>query len=223
MRPGSTRTAPGRVAAVNGAQTAGPRPWWRSGIARRRAVDGYIAVLPWILGFLIFTAYPIAASAYYSLTEFPILTGPTWVGVENYRALFFDDDLFWKSLAVTAIYSLAAVPSGVIVGYLIALLLNQNMRGQSVWRTIYFLPAIVPTIASAYLWSWLENQVLVAVKTLPLGQQAGQAMLVSLQASIAVAVQTAMILRDEELGSLPAIFVLCSARHEALYSRLYRS
>jgi multiple sugar transport system permease protein len=157
MQPGSTETVPGRRAAAGGAPTAGDRPWWRSGIARRRAIDGYIAVLPWILGFLIFTAYPIAASAYYSLTDFPILTGPTWVGLENYRALFFDDDLFWKSLGVTAIYSLAAVPSGVIVGYLIALLLNQNMRGQSVWRTIYFLPTIVPTIASAYLWSWLFN------------------------------------------------------------------
>src|SRR5262249_36507406 len=76
---------------------------------------------------------------------------------------------------------------------------------------------------AAYLWSWLENQVLVAVKTLPLGQQAGQTMLVSLQPSIARAVQVATNLRDDELGSLPAIFMLCSARHESLYSRLYRS
>ena len=76
---------------------------------------------------------------------------------------------------------------------------------------------------TAHLWSWVENQVLAAVKTLPLGQQAGQAMLLALQASIVRAVQIAVNLPDAQLGSLPVAFALCSARHESLYSRLYRS
>jgi urease accessory protein len=76
---------------------------------------------------------------------------------------------------------------------------------------------------ATYLWSWVENQVLVAVKTVPLGQQAGQSMLLDLHASIAHAVRIATTLRDEELGSAAVGFALCSARHESLYSRLYRS
>ena len=76
---------------------------------------------------------------------------------------------------------------------------------------------------TAYLWSWAENQVLAAVKTLPVGQQAGQAMLLALQVSIVRAVQVAVNLPDAQLGSVPVAFALCSARHESLYSRLYRS
>ena len=76
---------------------------------------------------------------------------------------------------------------------------------------------------AAYLWSWSENQVLAAVKTLPLGQQAGQSMLLGLHASIARAVHIATTLRDEELGSAAVAFAICSTRHESLYSRLYRS
>ena len=76
---------------------------------------------------------------------------------------------------------------------------------------------------TAYLWSWLENQVLAVVKTLPLGQQAGQTTLIELHESIARAVRIAIGLRDDELGSAAVGFALCSARHESLYSRLYRS
>jgi urease accessory protein len=76
---------------------------------------------------------------------------------------------------------------------------------------------------AAYLWSWSENQVLASVKTLPLGQQSGQSMLRGMHTSIASAVQVASTLRDEELGSAAVGFAICSARHEALYSRLYRS
>src|SRR5437867_5936209 len=128
-----------------------------SRLARRRAVYAYLCLLPWIAGFLIFTAYPVVASAYLSLTDYPILQGPAWVGLRNYETMFFQDDLFWKSLRVTAVYCLVAVPSGVVVGYAAALLLNQSVGGLSVWRTVYFLPAIVPAIATAYLWAWMFN------------------------------------------------------------------
>ena len=105
------------------------RSWWQSPQLRRRTLFGYLCLLPWIIGFWAFTAYPIVASFYYSLTDFPILKGPTFIGLENYRTMFVDDDLFWKSLRITAVYSLVAVPSGVLVGYLIALLLNQKVNG----------------------------------------------------------------------------------------------
>jgi urease accessory protein len=76
---------------------------------------------------------------------------------------------------------------------------------------------------AAYLWSWVENQVLAAVKTIPLGQQAGQSMLLALRGVVARAVTVAAALRDEELGTAAVAFALCSARHESLYSRLFRS
>jgi multiple sugar transport system permease protein len=126
-------------------------------MTRRRAFYGYLCLLPWILGFLGFTLYPVIASAYFSLTDYPILQGPTWVGLDNFHALFFEDDLFWKSLRITTVYTIVAVPLGVLVGYGIALLLNQNIRGMSGWRTVYYLPSIVPAIASAYLWAWMFN------------------------------------------------------------------
>jgi multiple sugar transport system permease protein len=104
----------------------------------------YVGLLPWIFGFLVFTAYPIFASLYYSFTDFPVFGGASWSGLQNYHTMFFLDDLFWKSLRVTFVYSLVAVPSGVIVGYLVALLLNQKVKGLSIWRTMYFMPSIVP-------------------------------------------------------------------------------
>lgn len=130
--------------------------WWQSRMSRRQTGAAYLCLLPWLIGLLVFTAYPIAASAYYSLTDYPILKGPHWVGFKNYTDMVHDD-LFWKSLRVTALFTIVAVPSGVLMGYFIALLLNQRVRGLAVWRTIYFLPSIVPAIATSYLWAWIFN------------------------------------------------------------------
>jgi multiple sugar transport system permease protein len=132
------------------------RRWWQSIRGRKDAAVGYLCILPWLLGFLGFTAYPLIASAYYSLTNYPILDGPTWVGLQNYSNLLHDD-LFWKSLKVTAVFCVVAVPGSVIIGYIIALLLNQKIHWMPLWRTIYFLPTLVPAIAGAFLWSWIFN------------------------------------------------------------------
>ena len=160
-----------QVAHENGrlmAQTPGvdgvsrPRPprgrrwWWQSPRSRRQALAAYICLSPWILGFLVFIAYPIGATLFYSLNKYPILGDLTWVGLKNYTILL-RDPLFWQSLRVTTIYSLVAVPGGIALGYAIALLLNQRVRWVGVWRTLYFLPSIVPAIATAYLWSWMLN------------------------------------------------------------------
>ncbi len=142
---------------AGGAIVAARRSWWQSPISRRRAIYAYVCLLPWIIGFLAFTAYPVFASLFYSFTDFPILKGITCCGFQNYQKMFFEDDLFWKSLRITFTYSLVAVPSGVIIGYLVALLLNQQVVGVSVWRTMYFVPSIVPAIAAIYLWIWMYN------------------------------------------------------------------
>ena len=140
--------------AVGPTSRGGARNWWQSPLTRRRALYGYLCIAPWVIGVIVFTAYHIVASAYYSMTDYSILEPPRWIGLQNYERLIMIDDLFWTSLKVTAVYTLGAVPSGVLVGYVIALLLNRTARGISVWRTVYFLPSIVPAIATAYLWAW---------------------------------------------------------------------
>lgn len=128
----------------------------KSRLTRRKAAAAYILIGPWLLGFLIFTAYPIVMSAYYSLTNYAILTPPQYVGLQNYKALFHDA-LFWQSLKVTGIYCVVVVPLSVLIGYSLALMLNQRVRWMPVWRTMYYLPAVVPAIAGAYIWQWMFN------------------------------------------------------------------
>jgi multiple sugar transport system permease protein len=124
----------------------------------RRAAVGYLFIGPWLLGFLIFAVYPIVMSAYYSLTNYNILNPPTYVGLQNYRYMF-RDPLFWKSLTVTGIYCGVAVPGSIVVGYTLALMLSQRVRWLPVWRSVYFLPSVVPAIAGAYLWQWMFNPI----------------------------------------------------------------
>lgn len=133
------------------------RRWWQSRRARNQAIAGYVLILPWVVGLVIFTAYPIAASAYYSMTDYSILNEPSWIGLQNYRTMVADP-LFWQSLKVTAVFCVIVVPGGVAVGYLMAVLLNQKIRFLSVWRTIYFLPSIVPAVATSIIWAWIFNQ-----------------------------------------------------------------
>ena len=123
---------------------------------RRRALVGYLCISPWLIGFIVFTLIPIVLSAYYSLTNYSILGSPSYIGLQNYR-LLLHDPLFWQSLRVTGIYCLAVVPGTMFVGYTLALLLNKKVRGMRAWRSIYFLPSVMPAIASAYLWTWMFN------------------------------------------------------------------
>jgi len=110
----------------------------------------------WIIGLGTFTAYPVIASLYYSFCDYSILKEPVWSGLENYRQLVHDD-LFWKSLGNTLYYAALSVPIGTIVSLALALLLNQPVRGRSVFRVIFYLPSIVPLIAATMLWTWMLN------------------------------------------------------------------
>lgn len=112
--------------------------------------------MPWLIGFVGLTTYPLLSSLYYSFTSYPLLAGPTWAGLSNYRQLI-RDPFFWKSLRITFIFVAVVVPGTVIIGYAIALLLSQRVRWLRVWRTVYFLPSIVPSITAAFMWAFILN------------------------------------------------------------------
>ena len=117
---------------------------------------GLAFVSPWLIGFLIFTLYPILASLYYSFCDYRVLTPPRWVGVRNYVDLFTDHDYFLPSLWNT-LFMFLELPIGLVIGLAIALLLNLKLRGMAWFRTLYYIPSVVPTVASAILWLWLLN------------------------------------------------------------------
>lgn len=124
----------------------------RWSLARREALWAYAFITPWIIGFLIFTVGPMLASLFFSFTEYDIVSAPRWIGITNYVNLF-QDALFWHSLNVTFKYAVIALPLGLIISYLMAVLLNSKIRGINVWRTIYFLPSVIAGVAVALLWS----------------------------------------------------------------------
>ncbi len=123
----------------------------------KRNVVGYLFISPWLLGFLVFTLWPFLNSIYLSFTRYNIVTQPKWVGTANYQMLLTQDELFWKSAWVTVKYAMIAVPLSVVFGVMLALLLNINVKGIAVFRTIFYLPSIVPTVATSVLFIWLLN------------------------------------------------------------------
>jgi multiple sugar transport system permease protein len=122
----------------------------------KQALVGYAFVSPWIIGFLVFAGYPFLASVYLSLTRYNIVSPPRFIGSSNYR-LLAHDLVFWHSLLLTCEYALIAVPLGIIVGVGLALLLNIEVRGISIYRTIFYLPSIVPTVATTVVFIWILN------------------------------------------------------------------
>ncbi|MCX7653054.1 MAG: sugar ABC transporter permease [Fervidobacterium sp.] len=113
----------------------------------RNFILGLLFISPWLIGFFIFTMYPIIASAYYSLTDFSITTYPNFVGFRNYMRMF-EDGLFWKSLKNTTFLVLGLVPLGLLIALTTALLLNvKKLRGIPFFRAAIYLPSIVPAFA----------------------------------------------------------------------------
>ena len=128
----------------------------RSGLQRSQGRWGVIFALPAVVGFLAFTLSPMLASGVIGLTDWTIGQPPQFVGFGNYHAIA-GDALFWKSLSVTGYYALLAVPGGLVVAFCTAALLNQARRGRGFFRTAFYLPVLVPPVASAVLWLWLFN------------------------------------------------------------------
>ena len=113
-------------------------------------------LLPWTIGFLAFTLYPMVASFFYSFTIYHPRMPNEWIGLQNYFDLW-NDKLFWQSLYNTLYMVAIGVPLTLLASFFCAVLLNLKVRGQSIYRVIYFLPSIVPTVASTILWLWILN------------------------------------------------------------------
>jgi multiple sugar transport system permease protein len=123
----------------------------------KRNLEGYIFISPWLIGFLVFAAGPILVSLFMSFTRWSLLSPPQWIGFDNYNEIIFNDPLVYKSLWNTAYYVLFSVPLGVILSLFLAILLNQQLRGMSIFRTIFFLPSVTNLVAVSILWMWILN------------------------------------------------------------------
>lgn len=121
----------------------------------RRNIEGYLFISPWIIGFVVFTAGALLGSFSISLTKWNIVGTPEIVGLANYQKMV-EDRFFWQSIKVT-LYYLLNVPLNVVLGLLLALLLNQKVKGLSVFRTIFFLPSVASGVAVSLLWMWIFN------------------------------------------------------------------
>lgn len=116
---------------------------------------GLLFAMPAILGFLIFTLGPMVASAYFSMTDYNGVGTAGWIGLENYKALLVTDPVFSKSLLVTLQYILMSVPLNIVVSFLIAFLLSQDIRCRGFFRAAYYIPTVVPLVATSIIWKWL--------------------------------------------------------------------
>ena len=124
--------------------------------ARKEGLSGLLFASPWLVGFLVFLAYPLLASIYFSFCDYSVLKPPVWVGWENYADLLHDE-LFWTALKNTLLYAVIALPAGLATSLILAMLLNAKVRGMPVYRTIFFLPSLVPQVSLAVLWLWVLN------------------------------------------------------------------
>jgi len=123
---------------------------------RKRTLVGLAFVSPWLLGFLVFTAYPVCASLYYSFCDYDVLSRPVWVGLLNYQDMV-SDGVFWQSVRNTLEFNLMALPLGLVSALTLALLLNQPVRMRGTFRAIYYLPSLVPAVAGAMVWLCILN------------------------------------------------------------------
>src|SRR5215216_2698915 len=129
---------------------------WRR-LRRSELLPGLLFISPWIIGFAWFQLYPILASIRYSFTNYNMMQPPFDVGFANYTRLFTEDELFRKALTNTAVYALFSVPLNLVVAFVFALLLDLKLPGRTIFRTAFFFPAVIPTVATAILWSMLLN------------------------------------------------------------------
>ncbi|WOO41783.1 sugar ABC transporter permease [Rubellicoccus peritrichatus] len=123
---------------------------------RRNLRVGLLFISPWLLGFFLTALYPLVSSTYLSFTDYSVLSKPVYIGVDNYTDLV-EDELFWKSLWNTFYFAALSIPLNIIMALVLAILLSTNMPGKKIFRTIYFLPSLVPMVCLAVLWQWMLN------------------------------------------------------------------
>ena len=129
----------------------------RGGLHRREAIEGFIMALPWMIGFVLFTAVPLVAALLLGLTEWDIISPPKFVGIANLKTILLEDAIFRQASRVTITYALMAVPLNVLLGFTLAVLLNSKVPGANTFRAVYYLPSVLPLVATALLWTWVLN------------------------------------------------------------------
>lgn len=123
----------------------------------RVELTGLAFIAPWLIGFIVFTAWPFLRSIQLSFMRYDIVRPPKWVGTANYESLFTNDAVFRTSAWITLKYAAISVPLFIASGVILALLLNSDIKGIAVYRTVFFLPSIVPTVATTAIFMWLLN------------------------------------------------------------------
>jgi multiple sugar transport system permease protein len=118
-------------------------------LREQESLAGLLFVLPWLIGLLVFTAYPVIGTFYLSFTQYSIADSPKWIGLDNYRQAFSHDPAFWPAVRNSAIYAGMSVPLKLIFALALALLMNMGARGIGVYRVIFYLPALVPPVAAS--------------------------------------------------------------------------
>ena len=123
---------------------------------RNRRWVGWLFILPWVIGFLIFDVLALLLNFYFSMTNFTVgARVPDWVGLANFQQAFTKDKLLGLSFTNTVYYAGLSIPLGMLVAFVLALLLNADIRGRGIFRTIYYLPSLVPAAASAIIWLFI--------------------------------------------------------------------
>src|SRR5581483_7891056 len=125
---------------------------------RKEAISAYVFLIPFFLWLVFIMGGPILAAFFLSFCKWDILTPIQFVGFDNYKEMFFSDPRFWKALYNTAYFTLLSVPVGMVLSILVAMLMNQKVKGIGVYRTLFYLPSVVGAgVAVAVLWKWIFN------------------------------------------------------------------
>ncbi|MYA94327.1 MAG: sugar ABC transporter permease, partial [Chloroflexi bacterium] len=128
----------------------------RLSLKQRRTAMGYVFIMPFILGFAFWFLVPAVVAAFLTMQRWNLISPPRFVGLYNVNRML-SDPLLLQSLKVTVLFSAISVPLGLVFAFFLASLINNKFRGVAIFRTIYFLPSIVPAVANAILWAWLFN------------------------------------------------------------------
>ncbi|QDP95720.1 sugar ABC transporter permease [Microlunatus elymi] len=143
-----------RLGTVPADSSSGPPARKRRSLRRNNRV-GYLFIAPSIVGFGLFVAYPLVMSIYYSLTRWNGVTKPQFIGLDNYVYMLTKDPVFWIAVRNTLVFAVISVPVSLIAGLALAVLLNRKLKGVKIFRTIFFLPVVLPSIAVLTMWKYL--------------------------------------------------------------------
>lgn len=122
-----------------------------------KSATPFLFISPWLIGLLLFTAGPLILSLIMSFFDWPLISSPTFIGIENYIEMFTKDKQFWKSLGITLKYALIFVPLNLTLALFLAMLISQPVKGSKIFRTIFYIPSVISGVAIAIIWGWILN------------------------------------------------------------------